>query len=287
MKCPECKSPSKKSGLLDGTFGKQTCRECLTEWHCSASGVRPVGKNRVYDPPYKAKHKGAKLKCGIPNPTPIVEAPIVMNGCMNCGCDLQSTFGSVRARMLKGYGEQKVESATVDPTTGRGMIVTRSFPTFKVGRVCLKCQSTLTISDTYMDKKGKLTANPQSRDEYEILQERVTLRTVTVVTKKLVEMEDQAQEKVVEAEKVFYSNPSKRFPSLRVKQAPVYVPPDKDEATLNALNNHHTKVGDKRVETDINLKGYRKYGGGSRGGVKNYDIEVNFDNISKPSASRR
>src|SRR5688572_15560607 len=220
IRCPECRY---KLCNDSDAYGKVTCSNCLSAYVRSASGIRAKERVRTYDPPYKRKKGGVRVNKGplsVPVPT---EVYIAACSCMHCGKPV-TTINSAKARMFKGYHETVVEGKSADPTTGVGVMMTRVFPTFQVGRVALDCLKQLKIilhprkldDDTY-------STSPKESDEVELIAEKFNEGTLRAVTKRLVEMEDDAEDAVGEDEAAKYL---RHRTGVRVKLSEPYVPPD-------------------------------------------------------------
>lgn len=228
------------------------------------------------DPFYRVAHEilqtpNHKVRRGIkiidknkPRTAPPPKTEFVFDGvgCMICN-EVTTIATSVRGRMLKGLIQQEIEGPTLDPTTGRAVVMTRVFPTYVTGRIHGKClQGLKMILEPYERRDGTYSTNPVRRDEVEILQERVTPRIQRVVTQGLIEMEDDGERTIDEAEATKHVL---HKCGVRTKVTSPYIP----------------------SEDEIDIKAYRRFGSHARGGIKNYDREINFDNQKRDPQDRR
>lgn len=200
LQCPDCDwvvppvAVNKKKGTAKYKPGIFDCPECNTRLivRVSTTGVATVDTKpapKAFYPGYKAPvdPTGVRLDWeGDWKPSPVEPSAPVFVGCVNCGEELQSTIGSVRARIMKGLMKMEREGSHIDPTTGKPVVVVSMVPMYESGRLGKCCLGKLTACRT--------GSNPK-RGEFEYLHERIALRKREVVTAGMVKMDD-LQEKL-------------------------------------------------------------------------------------------
>jgi hypothetical protein len=209
-------------------------RKQPTGWfHHKSPGTDPVVKANGVTLDWDEGHKP------VAKPVDPMFTPVC---CIHCGEELQSTIGSIRAMVLKGWIETQVEGP-IDPTTGNPVIRVRRVPSYATGRLCRPDQ--LKLTPTVGD-------NPPKRGEFQFLHERVKLRKRTVVTAGMARSLDLELKKEAEA---------KRWIDMGDVQipAPIEEPEQVDVAAYRAF---HKMGGRKRYDPDVNNTNATVKGGG-------------------------